>query len=176
MTTFSIADASGGLPNPYASYQIANSISLFSGHGNAASPIKLYNAAAKSRNSMRTHSTFYRAIGNDSKGLMFTSSSPGKFFQRRCSDSNEMPKKTAECHKAIKKAWITYRPIGKSSPTLTEDQVTDIYLAKCRDLRLEKFVNREVRFQEYCRKHCVDCKIVLKEVYLLFCSSEDNEV
>ena len=49
-------------------------------------------------------------------------------------------------------------------PTLTPGQVADIYTAKCKDLRVGRVLNQELRFQEYCRKFCVDGKITLKDV------------
>jgi len=51
-------------------------------------------------------------------------------------------------------------------PTLRPEQVSEIYLAKCEDMKLEKFANQEVRFQDYCRRASVDGKIVLREVFL----------
>lgn len=56
---------------------------------------------------------------------------------------------------------------GSGVPTLTPSQVTEIYTAKCKDLRVSKVPNQELRFQEYCRKFCIDGKIILKEVFCL---------
>lgn len=54
---------------------------------------------------------------------------------------------------------------GSGVPTLTPNQVADIFTAKCKDLRVGKVSNQELRFQEYCRKFCIDGKIILKEVF-----------
>lgn len=48
--------------------------------------------------------------------------------------------------------------------TLAPGQVAEVYAAKCKDLRVGRVPNQELRFQEYCRKFCVDGKIALKEV------------
>jgi hypothetical protein len=49
-------------------------------------------------------------------------------------------------------------------PTLTPGQVADIYTGKCKDLRVGRAPNQELRFQEYCRKFCIDGKIILRDV------------
>jgi len=48
--------------------------------------------------------------------------------------------------------------------TLTNEQITQLYQAKCEDLKVGRIPKQETRFREHCHKFCINGKITLKEV------------
>ncbi len=51
-------------------------------------------------------------------------------------------------------------------PVLSSVQAAELYAARCEDLRLQYFPVQESRFHDFCATHCVDRKLLLKELGL----------
>ena len=53
------------------------------------------------------------------------------------------------------------------SPTMTQEQMHKIYMAKCNDLGVIENSTQGIRFREYCHKFCTKGKLVLRDVSTL---------
>lgn len=48
--------------------------------------------------------------------------------------------------------------------TLTNEQISQIYQAKCEDLKVGRIPKQEERFREHCYKQCTGERVILREV------------
>eukprot|EP00831_Metopus_contortus_P013551 TRINITY_DN15503_c0_g1_i1.p1 TRINITY_DN15503_c0_g1~~TRINITY_DN15503_c0_g1_i1.p1 ORF type:complete len:275 (-),score=46.65 TRINITY_DN15503_c0_g1_i1:78-902(-) len=49
---------------------------------------------------------------------------------------------------------------------LSDEQISELYAAKCQDLKLQNFRSQELRFHEYCHHFCIDRKLMFRELGL----------
>jgi len=60
--------------------------------------------------------------------------------------------------------------------SLKDKQISELYKAKCLDLKIQYVFNQELKFHDYCKFHCKNRWISFKEVYILLYNNKFNRL
>jgi hypothetical protein len=56
--------------------------------------------------------------------------------------------------------------VDDKTPTFTDDEVIALFYAKCGDLQISPFPVQQARFLDFCRRVCINRKIIFYEMNL----------
>jgi len=127
-------------------------------YGSKNSPMIMRKSPYHTKNNYSNGGTLNISISN--------SASPQK--QRRLLSDYPYSSKTANKPLKIRCSSLLQITPCSSEPTLTPEQISELYHAKCVDLKLQYLENQEDRFHDFCNKYCVDGKIIFRDVFFIF--------
>lgn len=153
---------------------IANQISLFQDHGKQAtssvfSGIRAINLCTTSRANGNTPS-IQSMKGKTPTRRMVRCLSGQNFIRREHVSLIANPQSSKHIRIKFSSMYQSNKSFNFKCPVFSPLEITNLYAAKCKDLKLDQFENQETRFIDFCNQFCVEGKILLREViYLCYC-------
>jgi hypothetical protein len=148
---------------------IANQISLFQDNGKQTpssifSGIRPINMCASSRTSGNTPS-ITSMKGKSPARRMVRCLSGQNFIRREHASLIANPPSSKHIRIKFSSMYQSNKSFNFKCPVFSPLEITNLYAAKCKDLKLDQFENQETRFVDFCNQFCVEGKILLREVF-----------